>query len=81
MEDIYRPKNMVNRKLITLPLQSTTGFLIAEKHLTVREAGLKGKFLSFVPGHGGDVIFAKHRGGGRCLFYDRSKVFETDKKR
>lgn len=54
---MYSPKNLKGRKLKTVAtLLRTTGIFVAEKHLSCRRSNTNGRFLQFVPGHGGDVI-------------------------
>jgi hypothetical protein len=44
-------------------LGETTGFLIKEKNLKTRKPNTKGKYIGFVPGHGGDVWWIEHENG------------------
>lgn len=46
--------------VITGKLGNTTGMMIADKHLLVRQEGVLGTVLDYVPGHGGDVWFVRH---------------------
>lgn len=41
-------------------LEDTTGFIIADRHIDCRKAGMTGTIRSYVPGHGGDVWFVDH---------------------
>ena len=47
-------------KVITGKLGETKGMLIADKHMLVRQEGITGIVLEYVPGHGGDVWFVAH---------------------
>ena len=44
-------------------LGETTGFLIAERHLSARKREALGLIVDPVPGHGGDVYFVRHAEG------------------
>jgi len=50
-------------KVIVKKLESTKGFLIADKHLNIREVGKIGVVLQLVAGHGGDVWFVQQDNG------------------
>lgn len=45
----------------TTKLGDSKGMTIAYKHLSVRQEGVEGTVLGWVPGHGGDVWFVQHR--------------------
>ncbi len=47
-------------RVITGKLGDTTGMMIADKHVLVRQEGISGMVLDYVPGHGGDVWFVAH---------------------
>lgn len=59
----YAPASLKGRSLKTKSLGSTAGFIVHEKHLVARRANARGKFLQFIPGHGGDVIAVTHKWG------------------
>lgn len=42
---------------------ATRGMMISPKHLDVREAGVRGTVMGYVPGHGGDVWWVQHENG------------------
>lgn len=44
-------------------LEDTKGMMIKWEHLRVREVGVKGTVIGYVPGHGGDVWWVKHDDG------------------
>lgn len=49
-------------------LGSTSGMLIATKHLDCRRAGEKVTMRGWVPGHGGDVWFVQHDNGDIAVY-------------
>jgi len=44
-------------------LESTDGMLINCKHLDVRRPNATGRYIGWVPGHGGDVWWVEHDDG------------------
>ena len=49
----------IGMKVKTTRLDSTAGMFVKQECLDRREIGKKGKIVSFVPGHGGDVWFVE----------------------
>jgi hypothetical protein len=43
-------------------LESTKGFMIAQRHLDVRRPSSDCVYIGWVPGHGGDVWWCEHPG-------------------
>lgn len=60
---MYAPKELVGKKVIIGRLKPTTGILVAERHIEARRANCSGKFMQYLPGHGGDVIAVTHAWG------------------
>lgn len=55
------PSLSKNTNVITsYELGTTDGMLISPNNLNNRKRNCKGKLLSYVPGHGGDVWFIEH---------------------
>ena len=55
------PELSKNTNVITsYELGTTDGMFISLNNLNNRKRNCKGKLLSYVPGHGGDVWFIKH---------------------
>lgn len=48
------------------PNEKCGGYLVAEKYITNRQAGSKGKYIGFFPGTGGDVWCIEYENGHVC---------------
>lgn len=62
-------------------LDSTTGMLIADRHLQARRVGATGIVRNYVPGHGGDVWFVEHDDGsiGAYLYIGDAETDEIER--
>jgi len=49
-------------------LGTTAGMIVHHSYLDARRAGQKGKLLTWVPGHGGDVWLIEHEGGQQAVY-------------
>ena len=49
-------------------LGSTAGMMVHRSYLDARRAGEKGKLLTWVPGHGGDLWLIEHEDGRRAVY-------------
>ena len=64
-EHILKPGTTI---VTNYELESTKGFLIAEKHINARRINTNGVIAFPVPGHGGDVYFVDHADGSTGVY-------------